>query len=78
MPLLEVLCSVDETVVREQAVKSLSKIAESLSGPDIQNIFAQMVIRLSTPESLPSRVSSIGLITPCYKKSGPQKEKLRK
>lgn len=43
LPLLEALCSVDETVVREQAVKSLSKIADALSGTDIQNIFAPMV-----------------------------------
>jgi serine/threonine-protein phosphatase 2A regulatory subunit A len=78
LPPLEVLCSVDETVVREQAVKSLSKIAESLSSTDMQNVFAQMVIRLSTTESLPSRVSSIGLLTPCYKRAGNQKEKLRK
>jgi serine/threonine-protein phosphatase 2A regulatory subunit A len=78
LPLLEVLCSVDETVVREQAVKSLSKIADSLSATDMQNVFAQMVIRLSTTESLPSRVSSIGLLTPCYKRAGNQKEKLRK
>lgn len=78
LPLLEVLCCVDETVVREQAVKSLSKISESLTAIDMQNIFAQMVIRLSTTESLPSRVSSIGLLTPCYKRAGTQKEKLRK
>lgn len=78
LPLLEVLCTVDETVIREQAVKSLGKIGDSLSGIDMQNVFAQMVIRLSTTESLPSRVSSIGLLTPCYKRAGTQKEKLRK
>lgn len=65
-------------MVREQAVKSLAKISEALSGIDMQNVFAQMVIRLSTTESLPSRVSSIGLLTPCYKRAGTLKEKLRK
>jgi serine/threonine-protein phosphatase 2A regulatory subunit A len=78
LPLLEVLCTMDETVVREQAVKSLSKISDTLSATDMQNVFAQMVIRLSTTESLPSRVSSIGLMAPCYKRAGNQKEKLRK
>lgn len=78
LPLLEALCSTDETVVREQAVKSLSKISDALTGADIQGIFAPMVIRLSTTEALPSRVSSIGLITSCYKRAGIQKEKLRK
>ncbi|MDR3736514.1 MAG: hypothetical protein P4L10_13390 [Acidobacteriaceae bacterium] len=43
LPLLETLCGMDETVVREQAVKSLSKIADALSATDIQNIFAPMV-----------------------------------
>lgn len=78
LPLLEALCSTDETVVREQAVKSLSKIADALTAADIQGIFAPMVIRLSTTDSLPSRVSSIGLITSCYKRAGTQKEKIRK
>lgn len=78
LPLLEALCSTDETVVREQAVKSLFKIADSLSGNDIQNIFAPMIIRLSSVESLPSKVSSIALVTSCYKRAGTQKEKLRK
>ena len=78
IPLLETLCSADETVVREQAVKSLAKIAEVLSSTDIQGIFAPMVIRLATTDVLPSRISSIGLITSSYKRGGAQKEKIRK
>ena len=78
LPLLETLCSADETVVREQAVKSLSKIAECLSASDIQEIYAPMVIRLSTTEALPSRISSIWLMIACYKNAGNQKEKPRK
>ena len=78
IPLLETLCGADETVVREQAVKSLTKIAEVLSSTDIQGIFAPMVIRLATTEALPSRISSIGLITSAYKRGGAQKEKIRK
>ena len=78
LPLLEALCNVDETVVREQAVISASKIADALSITDIQNIFTAMVIRLSTSEQLTSKVSAIGLIVTCYKKAGTQKDKLRK
>lgn len=78
LPLLETLCTTDETVVRDQAVKSLSKIAEALTNSDIQNIFAPMMIRLSTTEALPSRVSSIGLITACYSRAGSQKDAIRK
>jgi len=78
LPLLEALCCTDETVVREQAVKSLSKIAETLSNTDIQNFVVTTVIRLATMEALPSRLSSIGLIAACYSRSGSQKEAMRK
>ena len=87
LPLLEVLCAVDETVVREQAGISAAAIAESLCPADMQTIFAPMVtlytltlqvIRLSTAEQLTCRVSSIGLIVSCYKKAGTLKEKVRK
>lgn len=44
LPLLEALCSVDETVVREQAVKSLSKIVDTLPPIDVQNMYAPMVL----------------------------------
>lgn len=47
MPLLETLAKQDETVVREQATKSLTNISKSLSDAEIQNIFAPLVIRLA-------------------------------
>lgn len=78
LPLLEALCSTEETVVREQAVKSLSKIAEVLCNPDIQNSFVPMVTRLAGMEALPSRLSSIGLVAACYSRAGTHKEALRK
>ena len=53
LPLLEILCSADETVVRDQAVKSLSKISIALSDDDIDEKFAQMVLRLSSMATLP-------------------------
>lgn len=75
--MLEELCSTDETVIRDQAVKSLVKISSALSDTDIQGAFASMVVRLSSMETLPSRLSAIGLVTCCYKRAGAQKETLR-
>ena len=47
MPLLESLCKVDETVVREQATKSLAEISKNLSDSEIVTVFAPTVIRLA-------------------------------
>jgi len=47
LPLLEQLAKSDETVVREQATKSLTVISKSLSDAEIQNVFAPLVIRLA-------------------------------
>jgi serine/threonine-protein phosphatase 2A regulatory subunit A len=76
--LLESLAKQDETVVREQAAKSLTTICETLSDAEIQNVFAPLVIKLAQGEWFTGRVSSCHLFFPCYSKSGPQKEKLRK
>ena len=46
LPLLESLAKMDETVVREQAAKSLTTISKSLSEAEIQNVFAPLVIKL--------------------------------
>jgi hypothetical protein len=47
LPLLETLAKQDETVVREQATKSMTNISKALSDAEIQNIFAPLVIRLA-------------------------------
>jgi serine/threonine-protein phosphatase 2A regulatory subunit A len=78
LPLLENLAKVDETVVREQATKSLTNIAVHLSDAEIQNIFAPMVIRLAQGEWFTGRVSSCALFCPAYSRSGTNKDKLRK
>lgn len=59
LPLLEVLSSVDETVVREQATLSAAAIADTLSPGDMQSIFAPMVgsDRLSRSCACPTRSS---------------------
>ena len=47
LPLLESLAQKDETVVREQATKSLTTICNALSDEEIQNVFCPLVIRLA-------------------------------
>eukprot|EP00824_Muranothrix_gubernata_P008478 TRINITY_DN2090_c0_g1_i3.p1 TRINITY_DN2090_c0_g1~~TRINITY_DN2090_c0_g1_i3.p1 ORF type:complete len:514 (-),score=68.91 TRINITY_DN2090_c0_g1_i3:23-1531(-) len=77
-PILEQLCGVDETVVREEAVKSLIKLTTCVSEMDIQNVFAPMVIRLAQGEWFTARVSSTSLFRSAYSKAGSFKDKLRK
>ena len=72
------LCSVDETVVREQAVKSFVLLTESLSDNEMQNIFAPLLLKIGQNESFMCRVSCCSLIIPAYSRSGSIKEKLRK
>ena len=71
LPTLEELAKADETVVREQATKSLTTICQILSDAEIQNVFAPLVIKLAQGEWFTGRVSSCHLFTPCYDKSGP-------
>jgi serine/threonine-protein phosphatase 2A regulatory subunit A len=78
LPSLETLAKEDETVVREQAAKSLTTICESLSDAEVQNVFAPLVIKLAQHDWFTGRASSCQLFFPCYSRSGPQKEKLRK
>ena len=40
LPLLEKLAKSDETVVREQATKSLTTISTALSDAEMQNVFS--------------------------------------
>merc|ERR1711981_1461045 len=58
MQLLEDLARQDETVVREQAAKSLTMISEKLSDAEIQNVLAPLVIKLAQSEWFTARVSS--------------------
>lgn len=78
LPLLESLAESDETVVREEAVKSLSSIAEQLTDAEMQNVFSPLVIRLAQNDNFIGRVSSTSLFIVAYQKSGPNRERLRK
>lgn len=47
LSLLETLCKQDETVVREQATRSMGIISAALSDAEMQSVFAPAVIRLA-------------------------------
>ena len=78
IPLLENLAKQEETVVREQATKSLATLAKSMSEAEIQGVFAPMVIKLAQSEWFTGRVSSCALFDVAYPRASSQKEKLRK
>lgn len=70
LPILEALAESDETVVREEAVKSLTLIAKELTDAEMQNLFSPLVLRLSTADVSHSRVSSCPLFCVAYKRAG--------
>ncbi|CAG9311872.1 unnamed protein product [Blepharisma stoltei] len=67
----------DETVVREQAVKSLISISNVLPDSDIINLLVPCVLKLSAAENFSSRISAVTLFGAAYPRSGNFKEKLR-
>ena len=77
MAILENLSSLDETVVREQAARTMNEIASKLSDSDISNIFVPIVLKLAGAENFSARVSSCSLVTAAYPRAGASKEKLR-
>jgi serine/threonine-protein phosphatase 2A regulatory subunit A len=78
IPILERLGRSDETVVREQATKSLIAISKSLTDSDMQNVFSPMVIRLAQCDFFVGRVSSCALFEHAYPRSNSMQERLRK
>lgn len=77
IPILEQLAAMEETVVREQAVKSISLIANYLSEADATNIMAPMLQKLVTADKFSGRVSACGLFSTIYPRCGAHKERLR-
>jgi len=69
LPLLEHLAKSDETVVREQATKSLTNLCNNLGDEELQNIFCPLVIRLAQAEWFTGRVSACSLFYHCYSRS---------
>jgi len=78
LPLLEILARQDETVVRDEATRSLTIICEALDDEEIQNVFCPLVIRLAGSEWFTGRVSACSLFQHAYPRSNAQKERLRR
>jgi len=77
IPALETLASVEETVVRDAAVKSLQTLSGLLSDSEIQNTYIPMILRLANGEWFTSRVSAVNLMYAIYPRAGGLKEKIR-
>ncbi|KAJ3028266.1 hypothetical protein HDV00_010537 [Rhizophlyctis rosea] len=76
---LETLAAVEETVVRDKAVESISTIAGSLSGQQVEEHYIPMVKRLSIGDWFTSRTSACGIYAPVYASSSPStQDDLRK
>lgn len=75
---LETLAGVEETVVRDMAVKSLNTICASLNDYEILNSYIPMILKLANNEAnFTCRVSAVNLMYSIYPKAGSQKEKIR-
>ncbi|TFK57295.1 ARM repeat-containing protein [Heliocybe sulcata] len=76
---LENLAAVEETLVRDKAAESISKVAGVLSSGQIETYYIPLLRRLSRGEWFTSRTSSAALFAPVYAKvSPPIQEELRK
>lgn len=77
IPPLEQLASMEETVVRDEAVKSLVKLADMMPDSDIVTTFAPMVVRLSEQDKFSGRMAASSLIATAYPRAGSLRERLR-
>eukprot|EP00036_Acanthoecidae_sp_10tr_P010505 CAMPEP_0182924770 /NCGR_PEP_ID=MMETSP0105_2-20130417/7310_1 /TAXON_ID=81532 ORGANISM="Acanthoeca-like sp., Strain 10tr" /NCGR_SAMPLE_ID=MMETSP0105_2 /ASSEMBLY_ACC=CAM_ASM_000205 /LENGTH=586 /DNA_ID=CAMNT_0025062575 /DNA_START=40 /DNA_END=1800 /DNA_ORIENTATION=+ len=74
VPPLEKLAAVEETVVREQAVRSLNTIATEMEADKLQEHVVPMVQRLGVDVGWASRVSACGLFSVVLHKAGVSEE----
>mmetsp|Transcript_15601 Transcript_15601/g.13329 ORF Transcript_15601/g.13329 Transcript_15601/m.13329 type:complete len:210 (+) Transcript_15601:60-689(+) len=77
LPALETLASVEETVVRDKAVSSLSSITKLMQDNEILNNYVPLILRLAGGEWFTSRVSAVNLMHSVYPRAGNLKDKLR-
>lgn len=78
LPSLEILSAVEETVVRDQAVRSLNVVSKLLSDNEILNKYIPMVLKLANNDTnFTCRVSAIHLMCHIYHRAGSVKEKIR-
>ncbi|XP_032297798.1 LOW QUALITY PROTEIN: serine/threonine-protein phosphatase 2A 65 kDa regulatory subunit A alpha isoform-like, partial [Coturnix japonica] len=78
LPPLEMLATVEETVVMNKAVESLRAVSHEHSPADLEGHFVPLVKRLAGGDWFTSRTSACGLFSVCYPKvSSPVKAELR-
>jgi hypothetical protein len=65
---LESLATVEETVVRDKAVKSLRLLAPQHSTSELEKQFVPMVKRLAQGDWFTSRTSACDLVSVCYQR----------
>ncbi|KAJ7597048.1 armadillo-type protein [Mycena floridula] len=76
---LENLSAVEETLVRDKAAESITKVAEVLSAVQIEECYIPLLKRLSQGEWFTARTSSAALFPAVYAKVSPAiQEELRK
>lgn len=77
LELLESLAALDETVVRDQATRTLNDLSRNLADSEISSIFVPIVLKLAAAENFSARVSACCLFASAYPRAGAHKEKLR-
>ncbi|KDQ07680.1 hypothetical protein BOTBODRAFT_59815 [Botryobasidium botryosum FD-172 SS1] len=76
---LENLATVEETLVRDKATESITKISTLLSPAQVEEFFVPLLRRLSTADWFTSRTSGASLYPPAYPQSSDAtKDELRK
>jgi serine/threonine-protein phosphatase 2A regulatory subunit A len=79
LPVLEILAAVEETLVRDKAADSITKICAALSEAQIEEYYLPLLKRLSTGEWFTSRTSATALFAAAYLKAGqPARDEMRK
>jgi len=77
LPLLQFLLSVEETVVREQAVEGSRELFKMFNDDQIQKDVMNLITSIFNQEYFTGKVSVCFLIRMCYERAGKEKEKLR-
>jgi len=77
IPPLEALAGMEETVVRDEAVRSLATLAQAMADNEVFTLFAPLVVRLSEQDKFSSKMAASALIAAAYARAGALKEKLR-
>ena len=72
------MAAAEETVVREESIRSLIKISERLSHDENAGVIVPCVLRLANAESFTNKVSAIHLMSAVFDKAGIHQETLRK